>query len=129
VSRPHFLDPLLRHSPDKLALYIGGKTQPLASAVESAFDSATRTRGLLGRTGLAEGAALIIAPCQAVHTFGMAFPIDVIYAARDGRVIKIRQAMPAWRMSAALTAFATIEMAAGSSDRAGLVVGDRLEVR
>ena len=34
-----------------------------------------RTRGLLGRTGLAPDTALIIAPCQAVHTFGMRFAI------------------------------------------------------
>ena len=129
VARPHFLDPLLRHSPEKLALYIGGRAEPLASTVESAFDSATRTRGLLGRDGLAGDTALIIAPCQAVHTFGMRFPIDVIFASRDGRIIKIRRAMLPGRMSAALSAFATIEMAAGAADRHGVTPGDVLEIR
>jgi uncharacterized membrane protein (UPF0127 family) len=110
-------------------LYIGGKAAPLAAHVETAFDSATRTRGLLGRTGLAHDTALVIAPCQAVHTFGMKFAIDVIYAARNGRVIKIRHAMPPWRISAALSAFATIEMAAGAAAHAGLAPGDHLELR
>ena len=97
--------------------------------METAFDSATRTRGLLGRTGLASGTALIIAPCPSVHTFGMQFAIDVIYAARDGRVIKIRRAMPPARVSLCLNAFATIEMAAGEAERAGLATGDQLDVR
>ena len=127
--RPCFLDPLLSRAPENLGLYIGGKAQPLAVVVEGAFDSATRNRGLLGRTGLAPDAALVIAPCQAIHTFKMQFPIDVIYAARDGRVVKLRAAMPAARMSAAMTAFAVIEMAAGAIERSGLQVGDRLEVR
>jgi uncharacterized membrane protein (UPF0127 family) len=129
VGRPHFLDPLLRSSPEALALYIGGRSTPLAPTVEPAFDSAARRRGLLGRTALAPGRALIIAPCQAVHTFGMRFAIDVLYAARDGRIIKIRHAMPPGRISAAFSAFATIEMAAGTAERAGIREGEVLELR
>ena len=97
--------------------------------METAFDSATRTRGLLGRTGLATGTALIIAPCQAVHTFRMQFAIDVIYAGRDGRIIKIRRSMPPGSISICVSAFATIEMAAGEAERAGLTAGDVLDVR
>ena len=102
---------------------------PLAPTVEPAFDSAARRRGLLGRTSLPAGTALIIAPCQSVHTFGMQFAIDVIYAARDGRIIKIRHAMPPGRISAAFSAFATIEMAAGTAEAAGIRAGDVLELR
>jgi uncharacterized membrane protein (UPF0127 family) len=129
VGRPHFLDPLLRSSPEELALYIGGKAAPLARTLEPAFESAARRRGLLGRQALAAGTALIIAPCQAVHTFGMQFPIDVIYAARDGRIIKIRHGMLPGRISAAFSAFATVEMAAGTAADAGVREGDVLELR
>jgi uncharacterized protein len=73
--------------------------------------------------------ALIIAPCAAVHTFNMQFDIDVIYAARDGRIVKLRERLKPGRMSAALGAFATIEMAGGSIARSSLSVGDRLEIR
>jgi len=58
----------------------------------------------------------------------MQFAIDVIYAARDGRIIKIRQSMLPGRISAALSAFATIEMAAGTAARAGIGAGDVLEL-
>ncbi len=73
--------------------------------------------------------ALIIAPCNAVHTFRMQFDIDVIYAARDGRVVKLRERLKPSRVSGSVAAFATIEMAAGSIGRSGLKIGDQLEIR
>ena len=126
---PSFLQPLLNRDRAPMALSVRGRAGvPLATTVETAFDSATRKRGLLGRTSLAPDHAMVIAPCSAVHTFGMQFPIDVIFAGEDGRVVKIRRAMGAGRMTAALGAFATIEMAAGEADRHGLTAGDYLEV-
>ena len=128
MARPHFLRPLVEGSAEGLILEAEGSNRPLATALEPALDSATRRRGLLGREGLPEGTALIIAPSNAVHTFFMRFPIDVIFAARDGRVLKLRHGVPARRMSGSLRAHAVIEMAAGSIERAGLRVGDRLAV-
>jgi uncharacterized protein len=125
----HFLQPLLKRSAAATALCVEGRETPLATTIETAFDSASRKRGLLGREGLADGTALVIAPCSAVHTFAMRFPIDVIFAGRDGRIIKMRQAMPVSRVSGALRAFAVIEMAAGTIERAALRLGDRLVVR
>jgi uncharacterized membrane protein (UPF0127 family) len=100
----------------------------VAEKLEGAFDSAARKRGLLGRRELAPGTAILIAPCSAVHTFGMQFAIDVIFASRDGRVIKLRRAVAPGRIAVALRAFAVIEMAAGSIDRAGVAPGDHLRV-
>ena len=71
---------------------------------------------------------MVIAPCEAIHTFGMQFPIDVIFVASDGRIVKIRSNVRARRMTAAIGAFATIEMAAGEAGRHGLTAGDYLEV-
>ena len=125
----HFLRPLLDSAPTAPALWVEGRERPLATTVESAFDSASRKKGLLGRDGMADGSALVIAPCSAVHTFAMRFPIDVIFARRDGRVVKLRPAVKASRMTGAFGAFAVIEMAAGAIQRAGLKVGDKLVVR
>ena len=125
----HFLEPLLKASADTAVLCVEGREAPLATVVETAFDSASRKKGLLGRTGLADGAALVIAPCSAVHTFAMRFPIDVIFTARDGRVLKVRESMPASRVAGALRAFAVVEMTAGSVERAGIRIGDRLVLR
>jgi uncharacterized membrane protein (UPF0127 family) len=127
-QNPHFLRPLL-DNPTGLSLYASGRTEPVAHPLETAFDSATRKRGLLGRTSLPAGHALIIAPCNLVHTFRMRFDIDLIFVARDGRIVKLRADLKPGRVSGALTAFATIEMAAGGIERAGLTAGQILTVR
>jgi uncharacterized protein len=128
-GRTHFLQPLLRAGADELALYVDGRDVPIASVLEAAFDSKSRNRGLLGRDALAMDSALVIAPCSAIHTIGMRFPIDVVFAARDGRIVKIRQAVPAHRIAVRFRAFAVIEMAAGAAARAGLNTDDLLIVR
>jgi uncharacterized membrane protein (UPF0127 family) len=100
----------------------------LATRVLLALDSATRRTGLLKHASLPDGAAMVIAPTSAVHTFGMRFPIDVVFVARDGRVLKTRSSVPAWRMAGALGAHAVIELAAGALARCETVRGDVLEI-
>jgi hypothetical protein len=125
---PHFLAPLLADEAAGLTLTASRLAEPLATHVVGAFDSASRRLGLLGRASLPPGEALVIAPCNAIHTFRMRFSIDLVYARRDGQVIKLCHAVPPNRMSAALTAFAVVELAAGTIARTGLALGDRLVV-
>lgn len=111
-----FLSPLLRaSSPDGLRLVNTTTGQVVASRLLPAFDSASRKTGLLKHQSLPPGTAMVIAPCSAVHTFFMQFPIDVIFVAKDGRVLKVRRDMAASRITASLRAFATIEVAAGTA--------------
>jgi uncharacterized protein len=127
----HFLTPMLAASADggsRLMLWNERSGQPLATHLEGAFDSASRRRGLLGRDGLAEGAALIIAPSQAVHTFRMRFPIDIVFANRQGRVVGVRSQVGARRIAIAWRAFAVIELPAGAAHHADVRVGDRVVV-
>ena len=98
----------------------------LATTLEAAFDSSSRRKGLLGRDGLATGSATIIAPCSAIHTFFMRFTIDVIFASRDGRVVKIYPVLPPGRIGFALRAFAAIELPAGTVAAANVARGDIL---
>jgi uncharacterized membrane protein (UPF0127 family) len=98
----------------------------IAARVECAFDRASRRRGLLGRNGLAPGTALVIAPCRAVHTWFMRFPIDVVFVSRDGRVVKVRGSLPAWRMTGTLGARAVVELMAGAAVAARIEPGDHL---
>jgi uncharacterized membrane protein (UPF0127 family) len=100
----------------------------IATALEGAFDSKARRRGLLGREAMPAGSALAIAPCSSVHTFFMRFPIDIVFVARDGCVIKVRRRVAPWRVAAALSAFAVIELPAGSLDESAIEVGDVLQV-
>jgi hypothetical protein len=94
----------------------------------TAFDSATRRQGLLGRDSLPANTALIIAPSNSIHTFFMRFAIDVAFVSKNGRVLKIRHALQPWRMAGALGAYAVIELPAGALARAGVEKGDTLNI-
>jgi uncharacterized membrane protein (UPF0127 family) len=101
----------------------------IANIVEPALDSKTRRKGLLGRDALGDSHALVLAPCGAVHTFGMRFPIDVLFVGADGSVIKIVEQLRAWRMAASLQACITVELPTGSVQRHQVLTGDRLSLQ
>ena len=120
----HLFQPLLRAHAGPHQLVNRTRGFVLATRVETAFDSRSRRRGLLGREGLPTDTLLAIAPSNAIHTFGMKFPIDVLFVARDGRVVKRVSSMPARRIAAALRAFAVLEFAAAHEGVARTMVGD-----
>lgn len=125
---PGFLAPLVTRGDEPLVLRHAGTGAVVADRLEAAFDSATRRKGLLGRDGLPHGAALVIAPSNAVHTFSMRFAIDVVFVRRSGEVVKVRPSMARGRIAVALMAFAVIELPAGAAGRSGVRAGDRLEI-
>jgi len=98
----------------------------LGEAVEVADSSATRRKGLLGRDGLKPGWGLWIVPCESVHTFFMRFAIDLVYLDRQRRVRKVRNSVPAWRLSACLPAYSVLELPAGTAEQTGTRPGDEL---
>ncbi len=126
---PSFLSPLIQAAAvDGFRLVNARSGDAIAERLLTAFDSASRNRGLLKHTSLPQDTAMILAPCNSIHTFFMKFAIDVIFVARDGRVLKVKRQLPAWRVSAAAGAFATIEMMGGATDRSGISKGDTLVV-
>ena len=100
----------------------------VASRIELALDSESRRRGLLGRDKLDQGAALIIAPCSAIHTFFMRFAIDVVFVARDGRVLKTYSALGRRRIAFSAGAFAVIELPAGAIAQSEAKPGDIVQL-
>jgi uncharacterized protein len=100
----------------------------LATSVEVASSGARRSKGLLGRKGLGPGEGLWIVPCEAVHTFGMQFSLDLVYLDRKHRIRKIKKNVPPWRISACLTAHSVVELPAGSILDADAQPGDVVEL-
>jgi uncharacterized membrane protein (UPF0127 family) len=123
-----FLNPLLEVPQGPWVLRNLRTGAVLARRLETAFDSETRRRGLLGRQDLPAGSAVIIAPCSGIHTFFMRFPIDVVFAGRDGRVVKVYHGLPAWRIGFGWKGFAAIELPAGTLRPSGTVRGDLLQI-
>src|SRR5579864_6754304 len=102
------------------------KGRLLADRADIADTVAKRNTGLLKHTRLEPGEGLLI-PTQAVHTFRMKFPIDVLFLSRDRRVLKIRARMERGKIAMKLTAHSVLELPAGTAAATGTEVGDRLE--
>jgi uncharacterized membrane protein (UPF0127 family) len=100
----------------------------LADRAGIADTSKTRNVGLLKHTRLEPGEGLWITPCEAIHTIGMKFPIDVLFLDRKRRVLKIRGSMPRWRMSACLRAHSVLELPSGAAAASETQAGDQLEL-
>lgn len=99
----------------------------LASCADVADRGPMRRKGLLGRESLSLGEGLWILPCEAVHTFGMHFPIDLVYLDRKYRIRKVRSNVPSGRLSACFTAHSVLELPAGAILGTRTRPGDFLE--
>jgi len=99
----------------------------LASRVEVADSSETRTKGLLGRTGLEPGTGLWIEPCEWVHMFGMKFAIDIVVLDRNHRVVGVKANLrPGGIGPLFWGAHSTLELPVGAIAASGTVKGDRI---
>jgi uncharacterized membrane protein (UPF0127 family) len=88
-----------------------------------------RTRGLLGRPPLQAGEALLLDPCNAVHTFGMRYALDLAFLDRHGRICKMAYGVAPGRIKGSVAARATLELAAGALAASGLKLGDAVDWR
>ena len=98
----------------------------LADRADIADTSAKRRTGLLKHSALAPGEGLWIAPSEGVHTFGMKFPIDVVFLSRNKKVLKIRPNMVRGRIALSLRAHSVLELPAGTLEATGTLAGDQL---
>jgi uncharacterized protein len=100
----------------------------LAEHLRWARSPAARRRGLLGAPQLEAGEALVIAGAPQVHTFGMRYPIDVLFCSSDWTVLHVVHSMKPRRVSRWVRrARYAVEMPAGAA--AGVKRGDVLELR
>ena len=100
----------------------------VAAHADIADTSEKRRRGVLARNEFPAGDGLWIVPCEGVHTFGMKFPIDVLFLNKKRKVLKIRTEMKKSRISFCLTAHSVLELPAGMAAQTGTVVGDELAI-
>jgi len=101
----------------------------VGDSVELADTSMKRMFGLLGRRGLDAGGGLWIKPSSGVHTFGMAFKIDVVGLDRDLKVIKMWRCLVPFRVtSVSMKMKSVLELPCGAISLAQMQVGDQLQI-
>lgn len=99
----------------------------LASEARAARSFWSRLIGLLGRSSLPPGEALVLEPCNSIHTAFMRFTIDLVYVDRSGQVVKVVPELKPFRISGLLRgARSAIELPSGTIAHTGTAVGDQL---
>lgn len=91
----------LRHLPTALVL---GREVPVASSPRA------RLLGLAYLDRDEVGLGLLIPRCSSVHTFGMRFPLDLVFLDRDGRPCSVRREVPSRRLAWDRRAHAVLEL-------------------
>ena len=96
---------------------------PLLLDVDVATSPLERMKGWMGRSNIAPRDALLIQPCNSVHTFLMRHPIDVVFLDRVGRVLAVHARVAAGRMRGHWRAAAALELCAGRALELGIEPG------
>ncbi len=112
-----------------LKLRVSNQTRSrlLADRADIADTSAKRRTGLLKHNRLDPGEGLWIAPSEGVHTFGMKFPIDVLFLSRNKKILKTRPNMARRKIALSWRAHSVLELPAGTLAETGTSAGDQLE--
>ncbi len=114
-------------------VYVYNKTRETFVATEATVADSyfSRLIGLLGKTKRwAElGRGLWIVPSRGVHTFGMLFPIDLIFLGKDKEVVHVEEYIRPFRISrVSLKAASVLELPPHTVYRSRTQVGDKLEI-
>ena len=103
---------------------------PLAHDVEWGSGTWHRACGLIGAAALSTDHCLVLAPCRAIHTWFMRFSLDIIFFAREGRVVRMATRVKPFRMVwGGWSAWGVMEMQSGWFPWANLKEGDQLVFR
>ena len=108
------------------------KTRNIVLAEEGSIADCvfSRMKGLLGKKELNKGEALVIKPCNSIHTFFMRFPIDVLFVGKDSRVVKAISCLKPFCLSAIyLNASFTIELPSGTIQSSSTQAGDQISLQ
>ena len=101
----------------------------LANELEVSDTFLTRLLGLMGRGSLSPRTGMWIKGCNSVHTFGMRFPIDLVFLNKAHQVVKTLEAVQPYRaVWPVRSATSVIELPAHSLRRSWTQVGDLLEI-
>jgi len=86
-----------------------------------------RARGLLGRRAFTYGQALVLKPCNSIHTYFMHFPIDVLFVNKNNTVIKTVTGLKPFHLSPiCLESKFVIELPPGAIKFTSTSLGDQL---
>jgi uncharacterized membrane protein (UPF0127 family) len=111
--------------PDGLRIQSSGRV--LARNVRWARSWRDRSRGLLG-SSLKPGEALVLTPAKQVHTFGMGYPIDVVFCDSSWTIRHIARSVAPRRLTRIVFSARYVVELPSKSVPDDLTAGERLSV-
>lgn len=105
------------------------KNTLLAKDIVIADTPFKRLKGLLGKKEFREGHALILKPCNSIHTFFLRFAIDVIFVDKQSKVIEAISCLKPFRLTRIYwLSLLAIELPAGIIQSTLICKGDTLQI-
>ena len=103
--------------------------QTLSEHALTANSFGNRARGMIGRRFTPAMDAMIFPRCNAVHTFFMAMPLDLLFLDRGGTVVAQVSCARPWRpWFGCAGAAVTVELPAGTLERTGTEKGHKIKL-
>lgn len=100
-SQTRLLKPLIgKKSRKEVSYCVFNKTREsfLSLSVSAADTHFARLKGLLGKLKLKADEGIWVIPSQGIHTFGVLFPVDLIYLDSGLRVVHLIESFPSFRI-------------------------------
>jgi uncharacterized membrane protein (UPF0127 family) len=86
-----------------------------------------RLRGYLGRPKPLVGEGMLLVRCNAVHMYGLSFPLDLIFLDKEGDVVDVVEALQPWKRTKRIPrARFALELPTGAIAASHTRVGDGL---
>lgn len=83
----------------------------------------------MGRNELPAKEALVITPCNSIHTFFMRFSIDVLFVDAGNKIVGIKNGLKPWRLSPIYwRARFAIELPSGTIHESLSSIGDEVSL-
>lgn len=101
----------------------------LVPHLEIAANGWQRAVGLIGRRKLEAEGGLWLHPCNGIHTFGVRFPIDVLFLDGNGKILRTVSALKRCRLCGPVwKAKTVVELPANTLQRLNLTPGQRIKL-
>jgi len=98
----------------------------IADKARIARSFVSRLLGLMFRSRMEQGEALVFYHAPSIHMFFMRFAIDVVFLDRSMKVVKVVSRLEPWRMVNCFGSFCTLELQSGAAE-GRVSAGDILE--
>lgn len=106
------------------------KAVPISRKLSFAVERRDRRRGLIGVEEMKSDEAYVFPGCRQIHTFGMRFPIDVVFLDRSFKVVRIYPELKPGSITGIAFRWGTvIELKGGVCTKTNTTKGDILELR